>query len=116
MTSEKILYAEAERLSEQHGLSDWTFVIEDEHPTIEECAGFTDFEQKRITVYRELWPTSEHNMIEVVRHEYAHAVLGNGDHTPEWWDALTSKCGGDGVWEDDKGTPAPWSWTREKTL
>lgn len=105
---------EATRLKHAHALVGWDFDIKDEHPTIEECAGYTDFEQRRIEVYRELWPTREENMIEVVRHEFAHALVGHGRHTPEWWDQLVS-LGGSGAWLNDDGSPAPWSWTREKT-
>lgn len=113
--NENFLHQIAEDTFNKHGLTEWTFAIVDEHPTIEQCAGFTHQETKRVEVYRELWPTLERNAVEVTRHELAHAVLGHGRHDEQWWCALT-KLGGDGAWIGNDGKPEGWSWTREKVM
>lgn len=114
-SAEQHVLDEAQRIQARYGLHDWTFVIVDEHPTIEQAAGFTYFDTKCVEVYRELWPTHLSNMIEVTRHELAHAILGQGAHSVEWWEKLM-ELGGTGAWLDDEGEPAPWSWTLEKTM
>lgn len=59
--------------------------------------GYTNFEDKVLIFSRENWPTLERNMKEQVLHEIAHALVGHGEHTLDWWDKLID-IGGRGIW------------------
>ena len=91
----------AEQLFEDHDLSasGWTFEIVDD---LNGNWGFTNAEEKTIKISRDDWPTLDRNIKELIRHEVAHALRGDGRHDLEWWDILIS-IDGCGVWVHSDG-------------
>lgn len=95
MTEEEILnFADAQLRT--RGLKDegWTLEIKDGATN---RYGFTNFDTKTIEIYRQHWPTLDRNIKETIKHEVAHALVGHGEHTLDWWDKLMD-IGGRGIW------------------
>lgn len=67
-------------------------------------AGKTNYERKVIMFSRELiFDTYRANLIELVKHEIAHALTtGQGEHSQAWYDKLMS-IGGTGFWYNSDG-------------
>ena len=100
-TDEELLVDFTLDLLVRYGLSQkgWTVVMVDEN---EGRDGYCDQETKTITMSRMCLPTAARNLMELAKHEVAHALCGHGDHNLEWWDKLIS-IGGCGVWVSDEG-------------
>lgn len=95
MTQDEFVKYVKEKFRE-HGLwqDGWEFSIVPEYNNYH---GYTNHETKVILFSREGWPTIERNMKETVLHEIAHALVGHGEHTLDWWDKLLD-IGGRGIW------------------
>lgn len=93
------------KLFRSHGLWEdgWRFLTVSHFPSTDETEthGYTDVKNKIIFFSRDSWPTLERNMKEVVRHEIAHALVGHGEHTLDWWDMLID-IGGRGIWVENE--------------
>lgn len=84
-------------LLNEHGLieKNWTIKFLDEN---RENAGQVFHRPKLITFTREfIFDTRVENLLELVRHEVAHALCPNGDHNQKWYDTLM-RLGGSGRW------------------
>lgn len=95
MTNDEILALALEQLK-LTGLSDkgWTVILDHES---DDQFGNADQDTKTITLFASYFPTLDRNIIELIRHEMAHALVGHGKHNLEWWDQLMD-LGGRGIW------------------
>lgn len=99
-------------MASTHDVTDWHLEIVDEIDEPEGAYGFTDRNKHVIYISRHVWPTDKRNIVELLKHEIAHALLPHGYHDVDWWYALR-RIGGTGIWYKDDGEVAPWSWSLE---
>lgn len=98
MTENEVEAFALEKLAE-FGLAEqgWAVEIVDECGQYGDAYGFCDERTSLIQLNRTFWPTYDHNIEELIRHEFAHALLGYGDHD-ERWALKLEELGGCGVW------------------
>ncbi len=80
-------------------LNGWEIKKVEEIPVegLEDGYGYSDFDNKVIYLNISHYPTYEANVIETLRHEIAHVIVGHGEHDLNWWLTLLS-MNGTGVW------------------